>query len=174
MLGSSNLANRKAINRYFKIFNTNSSNIESTLNIEALVKSCASLKKQKTGALIVLERNSSLDFLKSSGVEVNMEVSIPVIESIFHKSAPLHDGAAIVENNNITTTRVVLPISNKDGLPKNFGLRHKAAVGITEKTDAVVLVVSEETGNISYFKDGEKISYDSYKNLQEIIANDMA
>ena len=103
-----------------------------------------------------------------------MEVSIPVIESIFHKSAPLHDGAAIVENNNITTTRVVLPVSNKDGLPKNFGLRHKAAVGITEKTDAVVLVVSEETGNISYFKDGEKISFGSYKNLQEILANDMA
>ena len=91
MLGSSNLANRKTINRYLSIFNTNSNERESSLNIDALVKSCASLKKQKTGALFVLERNSSLDFLKSSGVEVNMEISIPVIESIFHKSAPLHD-----------------------------------------------------------------------------------
>ena len=174
MLGSSNLANRKTINRYLKIFNTKSSDIESSLNIDALVKSCASLKKQKTGALLVLERNSSLDFLKSSGVEVNMEISVPVIESIFHKSAPLHDGAAIIENNNITTRRVVLPISNKRGLPKKFGLRHKAAVGITEKTDAVVLVVSEETGGISYFKDGEKISFGSYKDLNDIIAKDMA
>lgn len=174
MLGSSNLANRKTINRYLSIFNTNSNESESLLNIDALVKSCASLKKQKTGALLVLERNSSLDFLKSSGVEVNMEISIPVIESIFHKSAPLHDGAAIIENNNITTTRVVLPVSDRSGLPKKFGLRHKAAIGVTEKTDAVVLVVSEETGGVSYFKDGEKISFGSYKELHEIIAKDMA
>ena len=73
-----------------------------------------------------------------------------------------------------TTTRVVLPVSDKSGLPKKFGLRHKADVGITEKTDAVVLVVSEETGSISYFKDGEKISFGSYKELHDIIGKDMA
>lgn len=122
---------------------------------------------------MVLERNSSLDHLKPTGVEVNMEISIPVIESIFYKNAPLHDGAAIIENNNITATRVVLPVSEKTNIPKKYGLRHRAAVGITEKTDAVVLVVSEETGAINYFKNGERIPFTSYKELQEIITKDM-
>ncbi|NCG04383.1 MAG: TIGR00159 family protein [Bacteroidetes bacterium] len=173
MLGSSNLANRKRFSRYLKLFTTNQSTHEPELNIEALVQSCSSLKKQKTGALLVLERNSSLEFLKPSGVEVNMELSIPVIESVFHKNAPLHDGAAIIENNAITATRVVLPVSENKTIPKRYGLRHRAALGITEKTDAVVLVVSEETGAISYFKNGERIPFNSYKELSEMLTKDM-
>ncbi len=173
MLGSSNLANRKALNRYLKIFTANQNSIEPELNIEALIQSCASMKKQKTGALLVLERNNSLEFLKPSGVIVNMEVSVPVIESIFHKNAPLHDGAAIIENNTITATRVVLPVSENKSIPKRYGLRHRAAVGITEKTDALVLVVSEETGAISYFKNGERISFSSYKELGDMLSKDM-
>ncbi|MDA0780391.1 MAG: diadenylate cyclase CdaA [Bacteroidetes bacterium] len=173
MLGSSNLANRKTLNRYLKIFTANQNSIEPELNIEALIQSCASMKKQKTGALLVLERNNSLEFLKPSGVIVNMEVSVPVIESIFHKNAPLHDGAAIIENNTITATRVVLPVSENKSIPKRYGLRHRAAVGITEKTDALVLVVSEETGAISYFKNGERISFSSYKELGDMLSKDM-
>jgi len=173
MLGSSNLANRRTINRYLKIFTTNTNTPESELDIEVLIQSCAILKKQKTGALLVLERNSSLEFLKPSGVEVNMEVSVPVVESIFHKNAPLHDGAAIIENNTITATRVVLPVSENKNIPKRYGLRHRAALGITEKTDAVVLVISEETGAISYFKSGERIPFNSYKELSTMLAKDM-
>lgn len=173
MLGSSNLANRKRFNRYLKLFTVNENSDEPELNIEVLVQSCSSLKKQKTGALLVLERNSSLDFLKPSGVKVNMELSVPVIESIFHKNAPLHDGAAIVENNTITATRVVLPVSENKSIPKRYGLRHRAAVGITEKTDAIVLAVSEETGAISYFKNGERMPFNSYKELGEMLSKDM-
>jgi len=173
MLGSSNLANRKKLNRYLKIFNTNQNTIEPELDIDELVQSCASLKKQKTGALLVLERNSSLDFLKPTGIAVQMELSVPVIESIFHKNAPLHDGAAILENNTITATRVVLPVSENKSIPKRYGLRHRAALGITEKTDAVVLVVSEETGAISYFKNGERVAFSSYKELGDMLAKDM-
>lgn len=173
MLGSSNLANRKTLNRYFRIFNTNQNTIESELDIDELIQSCASLKKQKTGALLVLERNSSLDFLKPSGIAVQMELSVPVIESIFHKNAPLHDGAAILENNTITATRVVLPVSENKSIPKRYGLRHRAALGITEKTDAVVIVVSEETGAISYFKNGERVTFSSYKELGDMLAKDM-
>ena len=173
MLGSSNLANRKTFNRYFKLFTSAQNTNESELNIEVLVQSCSTLKKQKTGALLVLERNSSLDFLKPSGIEVNMELSVPVIESIFHKNAPLHDGAAIVENNTITATRVVLPVSENKSIPKRYGLRHRAALGISEKTDAVVLVVSEETGTISYFRSGERIPFSSYKELSEMLTKDM-
>ena len=174
MLGSSNLANRKVLSRYLRIFNANAVQNDSGLNIDVLVQSCASLKKQKTGALLVIERNNSLDFLKPTGVEVSMDLSIPVVESIFHKNAPLHDGAAIIENNTITATRVVLPVSEKTTIPKRFGLRHKAALGISEKTDALVLVVSEETGALSYFRSGEKVAYSSYKELKELIAKDMA
>ena len=173
MLGSSNLANRKTFNRYFKLFTSAQNTYESELNIEVLVQSCSTLKKQKTGALLVLERNSSLDFLKPSGIEVNMELSVRVIESIFHKNAPLHDGAAIVENNTITATRVVLPVSENKSIPKRYGLRHRAALGISEKTDAVVLVVSEETGTISYFRSGERIPFSSYKELSEMLTKDM-
>lgn len=173
MLGSSNLANKKVLNRYFKIFSVNQNTFEPELNIDVLVQSCSSLKKQKLGALLVLERNSSLDFLKPSGVAVNMEISVPVIESIFHKNAPLHDGAAIIENNTITATRVVLPVSENKSITKRFGLRHRAALGITEKTDAVVLVVSEETGTISYFKHGERFPFSSYKELSEMLSKDM-
>jgi uncharacterized protein (TIGR00159 family) len=172
-LGSSNLANRKVINRYLKRFNNNTENIESDLNIEALVSSCGILKKQKTGALIVLERNTSLDFLKSSGVEISMDISAPVIESVFHKSGPLHDGAIIIENNTITAAQIVLPITTKNNISKKYGLRHKAALGISEKTDALVLVVSEETGIVSYFRNGENIKYKNPIELEKIISLDM-
>jgi DNA integrity scanning protein DisA with diadenylate cyclase activity len=102
-----------------------------------------------------------------------MELSVPVIESIFHKNAPLHDGAAIVENNFITATRVVLPVTEKTNIPKRFGLRHRAAIGVSEKTDALVLVVSEERGVISYYKNGERIPFSSQKELKSMIAKDM-
>jgi diadenylate cyclase len=174
MLGSSNLANRKVIGRYLNVFTNTSHQQESELNLDELIQSLSVLKKQKTGALLVLERNKSLSFLKQSGVAVNMELSVPVIESIFHKNAPLHDGAAIIENNFITATRVVLPVTEKTNIPKRFGLRHRAAVGVSEKTDAIVLVVSEERGAISYYKNGERISFNSLKELRNMIAKDMS
>lgn len=174
MLGSSNLANRKVIGRYLNVFTNSSNQQESELNLDELMQSLSVLKKQKTGALLVLERNKSLSFLKQSGVAVNMELSVPVIESIFHKNAPLHDGAAIIENNFITATRVVLPVTEKTNIPKRFGLRHRAAVGVSEKTDAIVLVVSEERGAISYYKNGERINFNSLKELRNMIAKDMS
>lgn len=172
MLGSSNLANRKVLNRYFRIFNAKHQK-DSELDIEVLMAGCAALKKQKIGALLVLERNNSLAFLKPTGVIIQMELSVPVLESIFHKNAPLHDGAILIENNSVTAARVVLPISEKISLPKRYGLRHKAAVGITEKTDALVLVISEETGIVSYFKNGESVPFHSLQELESMISKDM-
>ena len=85
----------------------------------------------------------------------------------------LHDGAAIVQDNFITATRVILPVSNERSIPLRFGLRHRAAVGITEKTDAICLVVSEETGLISYIKGGEFIRYKGLEELTELIKKDL-
>ena len=89
------------------------------------------------------------------------------------KNSPLHDGAVIIANNTIKATRVVLPVNNDKQIPNRFGLRHKAAVGITEKTDALAIVVSEETGHISYIKNGEFISYDNQKTLSDLIKEDL-
>ena len=103
---------------------------------------------------------------------MNIEINQPILESIFFKNSPLHDGAAIINNNTVVATRVVLPLSNKD-LPSRFGLRHRAAVGITEKTDALCLVVSEETGKISYIKDGDFVLFDSTFSLVETLRSDL-
>ena len=131
------------------------------------------MAESKTGALIIIERNNSLNFLLETGDQMNISVTQPILESIFFKNSPLHDGAVIIANNTIKATRVVLPINNDKQIPDRFGLRHKAAVGITEKTDALAIVVSEETGYISYIKNGEFISYDNKKTLSDLIKEDL-
>ena len=125
------------------------------------------------GALIVLERNNNLDFLTNTGDEMNILVSQPIIESIFFKNSPLHDGAIIIDNNVVKATRVILPVNNEKVIPQRFGLRHRAAIGVTEKTDALALVVSEETGHISYFVDGEFVIFKDTAELTERIKKDL-
>ena len=129
--------------------------------------------KSQTGALIVIKRNNSLDFIKNSGDTMKMEVNQPIIESVFYKNSPLHDGAMIIEENTITATRVILPVSNDRRIPQRFGLRHRAAVGITEKTDALCLVVSEENGQISYLKEGDFVLYENLEDLKEQLEQDL-
>ena len=104
---------------------------------------------------------------------MKMEVNQPIIESVFYKNSPLHDGAMIIEENTITATRVILPVSNDRRIPQRFGLRHRAAVGITEKTDAVCLVVSEENGQISYLKEGDFVLYENLEDLKEQLEQDL-
>ncbi|MDH3381544.1 MAG: DNA integrity scanning protein DisA nucleotide-binding domain protein, partial [Flavobacteriaceae bacterium] len=100
------------------------------------------------------------------------KVNIPILESIFFKNSPLHDGAVIIKNNFITATRVVLPLSSTT-LPGKYGLRHRAAVGITERTDALCILVSEETGKIAYVNDGVIISDKSSNEITEMIIKDL-
>jgi DNA integrity scanning protein DisA with diadenylate cyclase activity len=127
----------------------------------------------KTGALIVIERNNSLDFLTGTGDEMNITVTQPILESIFFKNSPLHDGAVIIDNNVVKATRVILPVNNEKNIPERFGLRHRAAIGITEKTDSLALVVSEETGQVSYVKNGEFVVFKDNLELTELIKNDL-
>jgi diadenylate cyclase len=131
------------------------------------------MSKTKTGALIVIERTNSLDFLINNGDAMNALVNEVILESIFFKNSPLHDGATIIRDNYIVSTRVVLPISDSIKLPARFGLRHRAAIGVTEKTDALCLLVSEETGEISYIKDGEFVLYSTPEVLNEKLKNDL-
>lgn len=170
MVGSANLGSSGKLFKKLKFLNTD---IETETDINALMSACENMGTSRTGALIVLERNNNLDFLTSSGDAMNIKVTQPIIESIFFKNSPLHDGAIIIENNVVKATRVILPVSNDPSIPQRFGLRHRAAKGITEKTDAAAIVVSEETGQISYFKNGEFVMFDTLQDLTAILYNDL-
>lgn len=142
--------------------------------VDIIVDACRKLGTTKTGALIVIKRNTKLDFVKNTGDAMDIKVNRPIIESIFYKNSTLHDGAIIIEDGRVTATRVILPVSNDRDIPLRFGLRHRAAVGITEKTDAVALVVSEETGQISYLKNGEFNIFDDLEKLINQIKEDLS
>ena len=161
-IGSTNITARNKLHRAFHFFKEK----EILLNIESLINVCQKLASTNTGALIVLEHNMPLDFVTQTGDKVNIEFSEPIIESIFYKNSPLHDGAIVIKGNHIIATRVILPVASEINLPKRYGLRHRAAISITEKTDATALVVSEETGHISYFKNG---AFVKFKNNDELI-----
>lgn len=170
MVGSTNLSGR---GKFFKKMKFLKTEAETETDINALVNACQKMSTSKTGALIVLERNNNLDFLTNTGDEMNIKVTQPIIESIFFKNSPLHDGAIIIDNNVVKATRVILPVNNEKNIPQRFGLRHRAAVGITEKTDAVALVVSEETGQISYLKNGEFIMFEDIQELTTLLYKDL-
>lgn len=173
LIGSTNFTSSRNVVRYFKFLNQNQ-NLDSSLNISDLLKACENMASSKTGAIIVLERNNNLDFLKNTGEKAKIEVSQYILESIFFKNGPLHDGAIIIKENNITSTRVILPVSDSSDIPARYGLRHRAALGVSEKTDAVVLVISEQSGLLSYVKDGAFVSFSDTKELKRIILEDLA
>ncbi len=124
------------------------------LDLEAIVSACRHMSEHYTGALIVLTRRNELYNYLGTGQLVEAKVSSSLLENIFFKNSPLHDGAVIITDNRIKAASVILPITKKK-VTKRAGLRHRAAIGITETSDAVAIVVSEETGRISYSVDGE-------------------
>ena len=171
VLGSTNFRARKRLIKRLKFF---SEETTSYTDIDAIVNACAKMATSRTGALIVIQRNNSLDFVKNTGDAMNIAVNQPIIESIFFKNSPLHDGAMIIEDNTITATRTILPVSNDRNIPQRFGLRHRAAIGITEKSDAVSLVVSEENGQMSYIKEGDFVLFEDIEELKNILEKDLS
>ncbi len=137
--------------KILKIFNTKN---EENINVDAIVKACASFQKNKTGAIIVLTLTDDLNYITESAVQIDSEITFPLLESIFYKNSPLHDGAVIIRNNRIVAARCILPISNDDDFPGELGMRHRSAVGMSEHSDAITLIVSEENGKISCTSDG--------------------
>ncbi len=142
---------------------------DNNLNTYAITKACEDMAKTQTGAIIILTQMDDLAVFCESGVEMNAAISVPMIESIFYKNSPLHDGAVIIRNNKIISARSVLPVSNSDELPGRLGMRHRAAVGITEESDAIAIIVSEETGEISYVKDGELFTKRTAEQLEQFL-----
>lgn len=172
-IGSANMNSRK---NFFKQLNFFKEEQIVRTDVDSIISACVSMSKTKTGALIVLERNNRLDFLFNSntGDKMNAEVNKPIIESVFYKNSPLHDGAMIIAKNTILATRVILPVSSSQNIPSRLGLRHRAAIGITENTDAVCIVVSEETGEVSYIRDGDLTIKKSHLELIQLVKDDLA
>jgi uncharacterized protein (TIGR00159 family) len=139
------------------------------LNITDIVKACRHMSKEHTGAIIVLAKSSQLKYYTNTGDVMNADISQALIESIFFKNSPLHDGAIIISNNKIKAARCVLPVTENIELPPHFGMRHRAAIGITEQSDALAIVVSEETGEISISKEGQISSGISIEELEKIL-----
>tara|TARA_R110002074_G_scaffold384218_1_gene564806 strand:+ start:278 stop:1054 length:777 start_codon:yes stop_codon:yes gene_type:complete len=169
MIGTTNFASRRNFLKQLKFLK---SEIATETDVDTLLNACKKMSKTKTGALIVLERTNSLDFLINTGDAMNAEMNEVLLESIFYKNSPLHDGATIIRDNFVVATRVVLPVSNSINIPSRFGLRHRAAFGVSEKTDAICLLVSEETGEISYIKDGGFELFKDYNDLVEKLRHD--
>lgn len=139
------------------------------LKTTVIAEACGNMAKTKTGAIMILTQIDDLAVFCESGVEMNAIISVPMIESIFYKNSPLHDGAVIIRDNKIISARSVLPVSNSNELPGRLGMRHRAAVGITEESDAVAIIVSEERGEISYVKDGELFTKRTAEQLKEFL-----
>lgn len=172
MIGSTNFSSKHGLLKHFKFLNPEGI-ATSLTDVDSIIAACNKMSSSKTGALIVLERNNNLDFLVKTGDEMNIKVTQPIIESIFFKNSPLHDGAIIIADNIVKATRVILPVNNEKTIPQRFGLRHRAAVGITERTDAIAITVSEETGQMSCFKDGAFLAFKDTTELSELIKQDL-
>ncbi len=128
---------------------------EGEVDVDPIVLALTQLAESKTGALIAVERKMPLGYYAQTGVTLNANLGSRLLQSIFFKDAPLHDGAVIVSHDKVTAASAILPVSENNTIPARYGLRHRAAVGLTEKTDAVCLLVSEETGQISIVVEGE-------------------
>lgn len=133
----------KKFSKRFSTMGTNS-------YIDEIVSACQSMSDTHTGALIVLSKTNDLSYVLETGDKIEADIHRLMIESIFYKNSPLHDGAMVISGGKIKAVRCVLPSTEMLGVPAYYGMRHKAAIGLTEKSDATVVVVSEQTGKISY------------------------
>lgn len=136
----------------------------------AIVYACMSMSRSKTGALIVLQRKMPLGDYEKTGDVIDADINMRLIENIFFKNSPLHDGAMIIADGRIGSVGCILPVSHDMNIPKSLGLRHRAALGMSQVTDAVCVIVSEETGNISVAKDGAIQVKVSNLDLEQIVS----
>lgn len=173
-IGSNEFIKNKNWQTIFSFTKSENGNSSFTLDADAIINACFSMSETKTGALIIVSRKSDLKFYVNTGELIDSALTDRMLENIFYKNSPLHDGAVIIKDNRIIAARCVLPVTEKENFPSNFGMRHRAAVGITETTDAIAITVSEQTGAVSLTVKGEinpnlnkdKLRYLIEKNLK--------
>ena len=139
--------------------------------LEELTAACRKMSETKTGALIAIRRSSALGEIVDTGDEIDARINRRLIENIFFKNSPLHDGAMVLSENRSIAARCTLPITQRQDIPAHYGMRHRAAIGLSEATDAAVIVVSEETGNISFVQEGQIKTMGSITELRLAIEN---
>lgn len=139
------------------------------LDVSEVIEAAKNLKATKTGALIVFTRDTELKFYSETGDAIDSEVSKRLLISIFNKTSPLHDGAVIIYKGRIKAARCVLPVSDNDHLPPQFGLRHRAAVGMSENTDTLIMAISEETGRLILARNGKFLKTLKMKHVEQKI-----
>jgi uncharacterized protein (TIGR00159 family) len=152
-ISSSTTAAQKGV--FKKLFRHARSRGMASRELEELTAACRKMSETKTGALIVLRHGSALGDIIDTGDEIDARISRRLIENIFFKNTPLHDGAMILSEDRILAARCTLPITQRQDIPAHYGMRHRAALGIAEVSDASVIVVSEETGNISFVQENQ-------------------
>lgn len=159
---------RGNLKNFMRMFRHSKTSDSSHKDVMDVVYACMSMSKSKTGALIVLQRKMPLGDYEKTGDIIDAKINVRLIENIFFKNSPLHDGAMIIANHRIVAAGCILPVSHDMNIPKNLGLRHRAALGMSQLTDAVCIIVSEETGGITVARDGRfqfKISAPELENL---------
>jgi uncharacterized protein (TIGR00159 family) len=167
LLGNPNFFKRRKffLWHYFNEYSTNSS-------LETIIDACQRMANEKTGALIVMTQKDDIVDYVNTGELIDSRISRDLIQNIFFKNSPLHDGAMIITSNRIKAARCILPISGNSELPSDLGLRHRSAIGLTENTDAISIVVSEQTGFISFCKDGKLQRNIQPAKLLELLLNE--
>jgi diadenylate cyclase len=166
LIGTRYLSNRTfSIEKLF----TSLSGSRPKIRITSLIKAFKNFSERRTGALVVIARASELETYTQTGDTIDAVTSSRLLESIFCKDSPLHDGAVIIIGDRINAARCVLPVSENTNVPPDFGMRHRAALGMSEQTDAAVVVVSEETGGISIADSGKLIPNISIRDLAEYL-----
>ena len=153
-LGNNYILNNEKIKLFSKMFGNRNGAMELQA-LDEITQACRKMSETRTGALIVLAHTSSMEFVIETGDVIDAKINRRLIENLFFKNSPLHDGAMVIANDRIVAARCTLPITENPNIPAHYGMRHRAATGLSEETDACVIVVSEETGNISFVKDGK-------------------
>ena len=143
-------------------------------SVEELAEAVRAMSAEKTGALIVIQHNSSMDEFMETGDRFEAEINRRLILTIFFKNSPLHDGAMIIVGNHIAAVRCQLPMTNRTDIPAHLGMRHRAAVGLSEDTDADIIVVSEESGAVRFVHNGEMQEVGSMQELRKLLGSAMS
>lgn len=171
LVGQGSLPSRLMDRLLNRVVNADTSQKEKV--IRDILRATELMAAEKTGMLLLLTAGANLEGLYSSGVLLNAEVSSQLLESIFSKNSPLHDGATIISNYHITAASCVLPVSDQPGIPQSLGLRHRAAIGITETANVVAFIVSEESGQISFARRGEITQNISLDQMSKLLRKSM-
>ena len=169
-LGNRYMNNAKGRELIDKIFGRkNGTNMSASEEVKEITEACRRMSEEKTGALIVITHKNPLEEVIGTGDKIDAGIHRRLITNLFFKNSPLHDGALVISGDRIVAARCTLPITERTNIPANYGMRHKAAIGITEESDADAIVVSEETGKISFVKNGSVTAINNINELKLLL-----